>query len=145
MDKVDQKNSKSCPNAAVIRTGRAPKEGKLSEYRAHSDRASFHKRKAVRIPISFGQGKPSKKKSCPNTEHIRTGQASKKEKLSEYRSHSDKANLQKRKAVRMPSSVFGQGKPQKITKATNTAKTGSKKGADIYVKYNWCHWFRSHG
>jgi hypothetical protein len=100
----------SCPNTALIRTMQASRKSLLSEYHSHSDRASHKKEFPVRIPLSFGQCKPQERVCCPNTTLIRTGQAIKKSLLSEYRSHSDKADLNKGVPVRTPLS-FGQGKP----------------------------------
>ncbi len=86
-------------NAGYIWTGQALKKQKLSECRLHLDRASPKKAEAVRIPVSFGQGKLQKSKSCQNAGLIRTGQARTKQKLSEYRLHSDKASPKKVEAV----------------------------------------------
>jgi hypothetical protein len=112
--------TKTSPNAALIRTEQAPKSKNQSESSTHSDRTSSQKQNPVRIEVSFGQNKLPKAKTSPNPALIRTQQTPKGKNQSECSTHSDRTSSNKQKPVRMQHS-FGQNKHQQTKTSPNAA------------------------
>jgi hypothetical protein len=61
LDTVDEEKGNAFRMQVLFWTGQASRKGLMSEYRSHTDRARLKKGVAVRIPLSFRQGKPQKK------------------------------------------------------------------------------------
>jgi hypothetical protein len=75
----------------------------------------------------FGQGNGQITKSCLNPGHIRTGQGSDNEILSESRSYSDRPRAQKRNPVWIPV-LFGQVEGSKVKSCLNPGPIRTGRG-----------------
>jgi hypothetical protein len=128
--------AKGSPNTALIRTGKAEKSQRESEYRPHSDRKCWRKPKRVRIKATFGQEMPEKAKRSPNTALIRTGNAGESQRESEYRPHSDRKSRKKPKRVRIKA-TFGHEKLKKAKGSPNKGfiRTGNAANRQIKSEY----------